>query len=490
MNGLHDLELVLEAGSPIILIETQEEPRVIDLFTRLSLRRGSPVFCWSITEGLKRLEANFEPQGHTAEPTAVLKHIKATPRGGYYVLLDFHPFLDDPLHIRLIKEIAQSHDSLPRTLILVSHAMTLPEELRHLCTRFSLKLPDRAEILGLIREEAAQWQQQYRGREIRIEPSAVEALANNLSGVTESDARRLIRNAIRDDGAITHSDLPEITQAKAELLGRDGLISFEYDTARFADVAGLDHLKNWLLQRQKAFAGKAGSLDRPKGIMLLGVQGCGKSLAAKAVAGSLGVPLLRLDFAALYNKFYGETEKNLRHALKTAEIMAPCVLWMDEIEKGLAATDADDGLAQRILGTLLTWMAERKTDVFIVATSNDIERLPPELVRKGRLDEIFFVDLPNAENRQAVFEIHLRRRNIAPSGFDLRALAQASAGFSGAEIEQAIVSALYAAHAQNTNLDNAHLMEEIERTRPLSTVMAEKINALRHWARGRTVAAG
>ena len=207
------------------------------------------------------------------------------------------------------------------------------------------------------------------------------------------------------------------------------------------------------------------------------------------MAGRCGVPLLRLDFGALYNKFYGETEKNLRHAIKIAETMAPCVLWMDEIEKGIAHSDSDDGLSQRVLGSLLTWMAERKAPVFVVATSNDIERLPPELVRKGRLDEIFFVDLPDTDSRQGIFDIHLRQRNLAPSGFNLQLLGEASEGFTGAEIEQAIVSSLYAAQAQGSALQQQHLLAEIARTRPLSIVMAEKIERLRNWAAARTVPA-
>jgi SpoVK/Ycf46/Vps4 family AAA+-type ATPase len=490
MKELHDLELTLRSSTPILVIESLEEMRITQLFTHLALRLGQPVFQWSVTEGLKRLEADFGAQTHTADPPDMLRHIKAVSKPGYYVLLDFHHFLADPIHIRLIKEIAQDHDNIPRTLIFVSHAIEIPNEIRHLSARFNLRLPDQAGIKALIKEEAQRWQGQNKQHQLRADHTAVEHLASNLTGVTATDAKRLIRSAIQDDGAISHSDLPEVMKAKYELMGQDGIISFEYDTARFADIAGLANLKTWLEQRQKAFAGKAGNLDRPKGIMLLGVQGCGKSLAAKATAGIFGTPLLRLDFGALYNKFYGETEKNLRKALDTAEVMAPCVLWMDEIEKGIAHSDSDDGLSQRVLGTLLTWMAERKADVFIVATSNDIEKLPPELVRKGRLDEIFFVDLPDDDTRQTIFKIHLRQRNLAPSGFDLAALAEASAGFSGAEIEQAVVSSLYAAQAQDAALDNQHLLQELGRTRPLSIVMVEKIQHLRSWAKGRSVPAG
>ena len=488
MKELGDLELLLASHTPIIVIESMEEPRVIKLLTRLIPRLGRPMFQWTITEGLKRLELDLEPQRTTAQPGEVLKHIKAVDRPGYYLLLDFHPYLDDPLHVRLIKEIAQSHEATPKTLILLSHALRLPPEIKHLCARFELVLPDRKAITQLIREEAERWQARMR-RKVKADQAAVERLAQNLTGVTRSDARRLIRGAIEDDGAILHEDLPEVMKAKYELIGQEGVISFEYDTAQFSDIAGLDRLKHWLNQRRKAFRAASGAIDPPRGIMLLGVQGGGKSLAAKAVAGSFGVPLLRLDFGALYNKYYGETEKNLRHAMKIAETMAPCVLWMDELEKSIASGDSDDGLSQRVLGTLLTWMAERKAAVFIVATSNDIERLPPELVRKGRLDEIFFVDLPDPDSRRGIFEIHLRRRNLAPSGFDLALLSQASEGFTGAEIEQAIVSSLYAAQAQDSTLQQQHLLDELQRSRPLSVVMAEKITRLRQWAAERTVPA-
>jgi SpoVK/Ycf46/Vps4 family AAA+-type ATPase len=225
-------------------------------------------------------------------------------------------------------------------------------------------------------------------------------------------------------------------------------------------------------------------------VLLVGVQGGGKSLAAKAIAGLWGLPLLRLDFACLYNKFFGETERNLREALKLAEQMSPCVLWMDEIEKGLASGDHDGGVSQRVLGTLLTWMAERKSPVFMVATANVISRLPPELMRKGRFDELFFIDLPDAAVRAEIFRIHLLRRELDAGAFDLPQLAAASDGFSGAEIEQAVVSALYAAQAQQVAVSQAVLVQNIQSTAPLSVVMAEDLAALRAWANGRTVSAG
>ena len=490
MPDLHDLELLLRNDTPLLVIETLEEQRVLQLATRLALRIGEPAYGWTVTEGLRRVDLdapNF--QHELADPSEVLRHLKLTARPGLYLLLDFHPFIDNPIHVRLIKETAQGYGDGRRTLVFVSHAFPIPPELRHLSARFELRLPDRNRLLTLIREEAQRWQHETTGRRVRVRREAVHQLAQNLLGVTESDARRLIRGAVRDDGAITEDDVQEVTRAKYELLGADGAVHFEYDTATFAEVAGLDNLKAWLERRRSAFLGGAAVKDPPKGIMLLGVQGGGKSLAAKAVAGRFGIPLLRLDFGALYDKYYGETEKNLRRALGTADVMAPCVLWVDEIEKGISSGRDEDGVGQRVLGTLLTWMAERKSAVFIVATANDISRLPPELIRKGRLDEIFFVDLPGHEVREAIFRIHLDRRGLEPAGFDLPLLAAASVGFSGAGIEQAVVSAIYSAQASDTPVGTDLLIAELEGTQPLSVVMEAQIRELRAWARDRTVPA-
>jgi SpoVK/Ycf46/Vps4 family AAA+-type ATPase len=277
---------------------------------------------------------------------------------------------------------------------------------------------------------------------------------------------------------------------KHHALESGGALALQTDIERFSAVGGQARLKHWLERRREAFVGDAASLglDLPRGILLLGVQGGGKSLAAKAIAGSWGLPLLRLDFGALYNKFHGETERNLRTALETAGAMAPCVLWMDEIEKGLASGgDGDGGVSKRVLATLLTWMSERRGRVFMVATANDISALPPELLRKGRFDEIFFVDLPGEDVRRQIFSIHLAKRRRDPARFDLVALAAASKGFSGAEIEQAIVASLYEAYAVKQELSSELVLSEIRGTKPLSVVRAEEVEALRGWASERTV---
>lgn len=344
----------------------------------------------------------------------------------------------------------------------------------------------------IVSQVVEQWNMENTGN-VNVDRKAFELLVRNLSGLTSPDTERLARNVICMDGAITHEDLPAIMEAKYELLNRQGVLSYEYETARFADVGGLRNLKVWLEQRKRALTGgeAAKHLDPPRGLLLIGVQGCGKSLAAKAAAGILGVPLLRLDFGTLYNKYHGETERNLRGSLQQAELMSPCVLWIDEIEKGLAtgSTDGDSGLSKRVLGTFLTWLSEKNSSVFVVATANDISGLPPELVRKGRFDEIFSVDLPSPRVRADILKIHLKRRELDPAAFDLVQLVEASDGFSGAEVEQGLVAALYAAHAMKQTLTTQHVLAEFKRTRPLSVVMSEKLHALRLWAAERTVPA-
>ena len=442
MQDLRDLELLLRSAVPVLVVESHEEGRVVDLFRRLERKLGCPVFKWTLTTGLHRLAEGFSPQAHTREPSEVLGHIRASRQPGVYLLSDFHPFLDNPLHVRLIKDIALAKEQVGHTLVFISHDLTVPPEIERLSARFEPSLPDRDQVKQIVIDETREWAKANQGRRVCTNEKMLDRLTENLLGMPRADVARLARGAIVDDGAISEEDLPVVMKAKFELLSQDGVLSFEYDTARFADVGGLAQLKRWLELREPVFSGRVErpGLDPPKGILLLGVQGCGKSLAAKAVAGAWGVPLLRLDFGTLYNKYHGETERNLRSSLKQAEVMAPCVLWIDEIEKGVSRGSDDSGTAQRVLGTLLTWMAENDERVFIVATANEIESLPPELLRKGRLDEIFFVDLPDAPTRMKIVEIHLRKRGLAPEQLDISAIASLCEGFSGAEIEQAIVS--------------------------------------------------
>lgn len=504
VTDIRDLALLLGSKTPLLLLETFDELRALETVQRAvseasSSERGRlrsrPVYRWTVTDGLVRLgfggELSLspvagEPLPHQ-EPEAVLLHLKTVEKPAVVILCDFHPYLEgNPKIARLLKDIAIGHAQNRHTLVLVSHAIKLPPELSRLAARFNLSMPSDEEIMTIIREEAKAWS--AKGQRVRADGETLARMVSNLKGLSFADVRTLVRAAIVDDGAITDSDLPAINKAKFELLNLDGVVSFEFDTASFADVGGLTRLKAWLNNRHSAFIDGA-LADKPKGVMMLGVQGSGKSLAAKAVAGLWSVPLLRLDFGALYNKYHGESERNLREALALADRMAPCVLWMDEVEKGLSTDGSDSGTSKRLLATLLTWQAERKTPVFVVATANDISALPPELMRKGRLDEIFFVDLPKSDVREQIFAIHLKRRGLERLAIQLPILAAAAEGFSGAEIEQAIVSAIYSARAKGEACGVQQILHELANTNPLSVVMAEQVAQLRAWAQERCVQA-
>jgi len=487
-SPLRDLAAIIRSRTPLIAVESNEEPQVVRMVRAIGQQFQLKAYRWTVTEGLQAFESTDQPRETVLKSQEILNYIKNSSKYCLFVLLDFHPYLQDNVHVRFLKDIALSYNKHFSTVVLVGASLQVPEELRQYTAYFRLPLPTPDELRGIVYDVAADWGAQHGQRSVQTTNKVLDCLVRNLAGLTVTDARRLALKAISDNGVIDESDLPEVMRAKYDLLGRDTPLSFEYETAKFAEIGGMHRLRNWIEVRKSFFRdGGPPNLDPPRGILLIGVQGCGKSLAAKAAAGILGVSLLRLDFGVLYSKYYGETERNLRKALETAEVMAPCVLWLDEIEKGLAVGDDDDGLSRRVMGTLLTWMSERRKSVFLVATANEITRLPPEMVRKGRFDEIFFVDLPSTQNRRDIFLIHLRKRCLEPSQFDFDALVEATKGFSGSEIEQAIVSAMYTAHAQGRALSQDDLIAEIHQTRPLSVLMAEDVNELREWAADRTV---
>lgn len=494
MSELQDLTALIRANTPLIVIETRDEARVVELFRQALMQVWRALYRWSITEGLRRVDLDREDPPEVAPDASTTLHaIRDADQRGIYLLLDFHPYLGYASTQRLLREIVQRRDCQPHVLVLVGHKVELAPELDALAVRYTPKLPDANALLKLVREEAEGYARENGGRRVEVDGEAVQQIVRNLRGLDPIDARRIARHLIFDDGALRASDLPQLAKLKFELLNRSGHLHYEYDSARLDDVAGARRFKRWIEQRRDVFvSGEAPpGLDPPKGVLLLGVQGCGKSMLAKAVAAGFGVPLVRLDFGTLYDKFHGETEKNLRAALQSAEQLEPCVLWIDEVEKGLAGDggDSDGGVSRRVLGYLLTWMAERKSRVFLVATANQIDALPPELLRKGRFDEIFFVDLPDAATREQLFALHLEKRSFKTAQFDLAGLVTASDGFSGAEIEQAIVAALYAAHAAKAPLNDFLLRAELKQTRPLSVLMGEQVQALREWARQRTVPA-
>jgi ATPase family associated with various cellular activities (AAA) len=489
---------------PVVVLRTHDEKRVLALAEAAARRTQRALWSWSASRGLKALHgmklrlADAGAGGHpgggaTLELPAALKAIEQLDGPALVLLLDIHPFMNHPVTTRALKELALRAESSQVQLAFVGHAVELPEELAPWAAPFEIEPMTPARVAAVLTEEITR-QRGRSGRDVAGCQRTLESLQRHLAGLPEASVRHLARLAL-GDGQITAADLARVLAAKQAALGAAELLVFEQDLPELAAVAGMKALKRWLLLRRGPFLdpSAAAGLPPPKGMLLLGVQGAGKSLAAKAVAASWQLPLFRLDFGALHDKWQGESERKLREALRTAEAMQPCVLWMDEVEKGLAGGSAGDGdgtgATRRMLGTLLTWMAERRSRVFLVATANDIQALPPELVRKGRFDEIFFVDLPDEAARAELMRIHLGRLGI---GFDDAALAllvAASVGFSGAEIEAAAVAARYEAHALARPAQAAGVLAELARTRPLSVTRAEAVQALRDWAAERAVPA-
>lgn len=490
-----DLAALVAARTALVVLETQDEAGAVDHVLRAAARAPGgraprPVFRWSVTDGLRRLDVDLGgAQLHNADPPALLRSIVEGSSPAVYVLLDLHPWFDDPVVVRLLKDAAQRPVDVRSTVVLVSHAVDLPPELEHLAVRVPVAFPSPAERAAIVDRTVDAWARTTGGLP-QVDPQARDQLVQRLAGLARGDVERLAHGAIVDDGALTVRDVPVVDRARFDALAADGVLSYEYATVAPGDVVGLDRVVRWLLLRRPAMDGSAPHLDAPRGVLLLGVQGCGKSLAARAAAAILGVPLLRLDLAGVHDKFVGESERRLRDALAAADALAPCVLWVDEIEKAVAGGgDADGGSARRVLGTLLTWLADRRSRVFVAATANDISALPPELVRKGRFDELFFVDLPDDDARAGLLRLHAGRRGVSLGVDETAAMVAASAGFSGAEVEQAVVAATYAAHAAGGALDAATVLTELRATRPLSVVMAERVEQLRAWARTRTVPA-
>ena len=503
---------LLRSKASLILIESHEEPRILKLLSQACNLEDKLMMRWSIVDGLGRVMGTGknnvrEGQGdmtldgkgkgiyQTNELLDCLRHIDKTEQNGVYVLCDAHPGFKNPVDVRLIRQIAMDHARCARTLVFISPSFEdVPTELLRLADHFKPLLPTRDDIKKIIYKEAKLYQSQS-GDKVRGHQETVDLLMMHLSGLEFEDVHRMVRQALRTDGEFNNNDIRRVLAIKHKALGGAGALGFEQSEVKFNEVGGLAQMKQWVSLRHGPFFDVSiSAVDRPKGMLLLGVMGGGKSLAARAVAGEWGVPLMRLDFGAVYNKFHGESERNLRAALTTAEGMAPCVLWIDELEKGIGAGkgEGDSGLSRRILGTFLTWLSDRSADakpVFIVATANDISALPPELIRKGRFDEIFFVDFPSTAVREQIFSIHLKKRGFDSNGFDLSAFAAGSKSFSGAEIEQAVIAAIFEAQAHKRKLSSALILKELERTRPLSVVMAERINALREWALDRAVLA-
>ncbi len=477
-----------------LFVSTFEEDEALSLCINVAIECGRDPWCWSIDRGVyDGVQPGGEGVKDTAHPAAALTWLADRRDAKMCVLLDMAGHLDDARTLRALRVLLRRAAAQERTIVLIDHASELPSVIAAHATRFEPSFPDETEISQTIRDTLRTIRSR---RELSVEVSKPQwrMILKNLGGLTRRQIERIVVDTVIEDGRFSDEDMNHLLALRRQTLGADGLLEYVETPVDLSQIGGLSEMKRWLTLRQGALTNEAAAqgLPHPRGMLLLGVQGAGKSLSAKAVATAWQRPLLRLDPSVLYDRFIGESEKKLREALRQAEAMAPIVLWIDEIEKGFssaASHNVDGGLSRRMFGSLLTWMQDHTAPVFIVATANDIEALPPELLRKGRFDEIFFVDLPSREVRKTIFEIHLKKRNRDAARFDLDALADASQGYSGAEIEQAIIAAMYEAFGDKCEMSMVHLLKAVAGSPPLSVTMAEKIAMLRSWAKKRCVPA-
>jgi AAA+ superfamily predicted ATPase len=495
LEDVRDLEILIRANHPLILLETDEPERAEPLVRWVADRLALPFIGYNPDRGLFRPDLpSFSVEG-SSDAQKCLDYVAQGKSESLYYLDGLYPKLEsEPLVVRKLAEIAHRFAENRSAVLMTASAAVLPSDLQRLTTTLRLSSPSPEQYYAFVRELLRDLRRRM-PVSVKLSGEEVARLLTQLQGLTLFEVKKILTKVIVEDGGTFNADdIGRIAEAKKEIIERSGVLEYFSADERMSEVAGLSNLKDWLGKRKLAFSqplrAKEFGLLPPRGILLLGVQGCGKSMCAKAIAKEWELPLIRLDPSNLYNKYFGESEKNLKRATRTAETMAPIVLWIDEMEKAFAQGGGDDsGTSTRIFGSFLSWMQEKKPGVFVVATCNDITRLPPELVRKGRFDEIFFVDLPNAQTRKAILGVHLTRRGRDPGHYDLDRLAERTDGFSGAELEQVVLAGLYSAFAQATELQTQHIDDEITRTVPLSTTMSEQIGALRSWATHRAVPA-
>jgi len=553
-DGLDRLKVLINSSTPIVVMETSEEMHAISLVRAACAELNMATFEWSIADGLLRSGTNTPPeppkvsaqstqttiwnqgsralaQAHTAlspsagegdrlaraminsmggdgapgtsggsiyntrEPVQALANMETMTVEAVYILKDFHRHMDDPVVVRRLRDVGQKFAANRKTVVITAPELTVPAELTTLVEYFDLPLPDRDRLHEIIHDVYTRLSKTYTLK-LQLDAPGVDAMSANLRGLTEEEAERAISQALVTRYALCPESVTDVLEAKKQLLRHSRMLEFIEASDNMASVGGLENLKHWLGQRRGAWedAAREFGLEPPHGMIILGVQGCGKSLCARAVAGEWRLPLVKFDTSAVYDKYIGETEKRIRKVFQVAEGLAPCVLWIDELEKVFAGSgpdsaSADAGVSSRLLASFLSWMQDRKAAVFVAATCNNVTVLPPELIRKGRFDELFFVDLPNQAERKQIFSIQLARRKRNPSEFDLEKVAAAAKGYSGAEIDAAVQGALYAAYSEKKPLTSQSLVDALGQTVPLSITRAEEIASLRDWASTRAVPA-
>ncbi|HEX8701219.1 MAG TPA: AAA family ATPase [Myxococcaceae bacterium] len=490
---LEELDILVRARYPLLYLVSWEEHRVDSVLAELARSHGKALFHWSITRGLRNVGGTRAPAlpEDTREPPAALAAIEKLTEPALVVLKDFHPYLEDKGVVRAVRELAHFLKTTFTTVIILSPSLSIPVELEKEISVIDVPMPTYTDLMQLLKEIVTVVR---KGNKATVELSREHAdqLIKASLGLTLSEAENAFAKAIAHDGRLCADDIKRVQDEKRQVIRKSGLLEYYPPDETLGNVGGLSNLKSWLGQRTSAFGERARQfgLPEPRGVLLLGVQGCGKSLTAKAISAQWNLPLLRLDMGRIFSGLVGSSEENLRKAIRVAESISPVVLWVDEIEKGLSgvggSNTGDSGVSARVFGTLLTWLQEKTAPVFVVATANRIDGLPPELLRKGRFDEIFFIDLPEQAERREIFRIHLKRRRRDPAGYDLDALAAMTEGFSGAEIEQVVIAGLYEAFAESAELGQQHMVRTLRDTFPLSVTMRDEIARLREWAKGRT----
>jgi ATP-dependent 26S proteasome regulatory subunit len=491
-----ELDVLIRARYPVIYVVSWEEARLESHLLRIAMRRSKALHVWSVTTGMRKADAptGGARQRGLADPIEALDTVIEHKEPAIYLFKDFHVFLRpgaaNIAFIRKLREVARSLSDSYKTLVISAPLLEMAPELEKDVTVLDFPLPTEKEVDDLLRricEDVAE----HTDVRIELDNRGREALVRAAGGLTLQEAENVFAKTLVNDGQLTGADVSTVFAEKQQIVRKSGLLEYYEATTELSDVGGMEQLKEWLDRRSQAFTEKARNfgLPAPRGVLLVGVQGCGKSLCAKAVSRAWAMPLLRFDVGRMFSSLVGSSEENMRRAIAVAESIAPAVMWVDEIDKAFGGSQGsagtDGGTTARVMSTFLTWLSEKSKPVFVLATANDISQLPPELLRKGRLDEIFFVDLPSLEERRVILKIHLAKRRRDPSRFDLDVLAAAAEGFSGAEIEQAVISALYDAFYLGRDLLTEDVLRSIRETVPLSRTMSERISGLRAWAEGR-----
>ncbi len=491
MNAAQEIDVLIRAKYPILYIVSWEEQRVEEALKAICAPLNRSLHTWSITQGMKppvnRTTGPVKPTSLPGELEA-LALVHEAPEFTVFVLKDFHPYLKDSRVIRLLRDLAVRIRGKAQTLILLGPSLNLPPELEKDVTVIDYPIP-KAEDVNAVLDQVIASVKDNPKVDSSLSPEARELLVKSALGLTLDEIEAAFARSLVERKKF---DVEVILEEKQQIIRKSGLLEYYPAQNSLGDVGGMELLKEWLDKRTQSFTDKARAfgIPAPKGILLLGVQGCGKSLLAKAVAAEWNLPMLKLDVGRIFGSLVGQSEENIRRAIRTAESVAPCILWADELEKGFAGIQgsgvSDSGTTARVFATFLTWMQDKTAPVFLIATANDVSALPPEMLRKGRFDEIFFVDLPDLDERQQIFKIHLSKRKRDPANYDLGKLADATKGFSGAEIEQVVVGALFSAFDEERELSEEDLITEAKSVVPLSVMMREDIEELRTWAELRT----